>query len=133
MIEATLVPEDKRRSFIPGKLPAGFVVFEAFLFSAMSAQAPTYVGGYWDMYDLSNGSFYMAPTAYPEGLDIRVETNGYSGHMGQDAAGITASLVALNRLCWASPESKEINDYYYQLRDFACDHGEAAAILGAID
>ena len=133
MIETTLVPEDKRNDFLPGKLPAAFVAFEAFLFSAMSAQAPEYRGGYWDMYDLSNGSFYMAPTSRPEGFDIRVETNGYSGHMSQDAAGITASLVALNRLCWAAPADEEINDYYYQLRDFACDHAEAVAILGAID
>jgi hypothetical protein len=129
-ISAKLVPDNERNTFLPNKLPHAFLQFENLCFDTLSQQAKDYGGGYWDFYELSNNGFYIAPSY--ETLELRVPTNGYRGTMSGDAAGIVASLVALNRLLWANP-TRELHDYYYELREFACGHADAIAILGAID
>lgn len=130
-ITATLVPEDKRLAFLPGKLPNDYLRFEQTTYAVLQHQAAEYHGGEWAFYELSNGGLYMAPKDY-ETLELVVPGNGYKGSMLGDAAGIVASLVSLNSLCWRTP-SERLNALFYQLRDFACEHVEAPAILGAID
>lgn len=130
-ISKTLVPDEKRLAFLPGKLPDDFQRFENTCFAVLKSQAAEYHGGSWDFFELSNGGFYMAPTSY-ESLELSVPGNGYQGVMSGDAAGIVASLVSINQLCWRTP-SDRMNELFYALRYYACEHAEAAAILGAID
>jgi len=65
-------------------------------------------------------------------LPIFIDLNGYEGKVSADAAGIIASMFALNYLCNESASDKII-DQYYLLRDFASCHSEANSILQAID
>lgn len=133
LITARKVPENERNTFLPKMLPHGFIQFEARCFAVMSQQADVYIGGMWDFFELSNGSLYIAPADYPDGFNLDVPTNGYRGHLSSDAAGIVASLLALNALCWAPSPSERVVEQFYGLRDFACGHPEALEILGAID
>jgi len=48
--------------------------------------------GYWEMYVLSNGGFYMAPVL--DGLYQVSCMNGYEGSLSADGLGITVCLYA---------------------------------------
>ncbi len=130
-ISAKAVPEAERTLFLPNKVGNLFISFEQRVYAAADALMEGYNGGLWDFFDLSNGGFYMAPES-PKSFDVRVDGNGFHGEMSNDAAGIVACLFALNGMAWAHSDEK-IVDLYYQLKEFACDHPEAAAILEAID
>jgi hypothetical protein len=84
----------------------------------------------WDFFELSNGGFYMT-SRLEEPLRIRCESNGFDGEMSCDAAGIVACLMAFNALAWQTREA-HFGVLFYQLRDFAAQHAEAASILAAI-
>jgi hypothetical protein len=131
-ITRTIVPDEARIAFLPSRLQRLSVAFENRCYTLLTAQTREYKGGYWDFFTLSNGGFYMAPASYEEGFSFSVPGNQYQGHMSADAAGIVASLVALNLLLWNWP-SKQLNDLFFQLRAFALEHAEEEAILGAID
>ncbi len=97
----------------------------------MANLSSDYKGGLWAFYELSNNGFYMAPDSDQE-FTIHVRGNDYHGTVSADAAGIITSLFALNALSWKTDENCFI-EAYYSLRDFACEHYEAEAILSAID
>jgi hypothetical protein len=73
----------------------------------------------------------MAPQMDKECL-ITWDGNGYEGTMSAEAAGLTASLYALNHLANHTRQERII-DLYYDLLKAAMDHPEAAEIMGAID
>lgn len=131
-IVATLVDEDQRLSVLPHYF--GFsqmLAAEASIYDYMTKLSIDYTGGHWHFYRLSNGGFYMAPNM---DCPMRVEWwgNGYSGIMTADAAGIVATLFAVNQLA-SNVRTNKLIDLYHQVRDFAADHPEARAILAAID
>lgn len=105
--------------------------FEFRTYQRMGWLVDAYHGGQWNFYRLGNGGFYMAPDN-SERMRLSVESNGFIGEMTSDAAGIVASLFALNDLANETELDLHI-ERYHQLRDFALDHAEAALILGAID
>lgn len=106
-------------------------VFEAVAFNSMDKLTDDYSGGQWAMYELANGGFYMAPNQ--EGpYKCSVASNFYSGEMSPDAAGIVASLYALNLLAWKI-ETDEVINLFHLLREYAVDHDEATEIMAAID
>ncbi|MDR5647806.1 antirestriction protein, partial [Burkholderia cenocepacia] len=81
--------------------------------------------------ELSNHAFYMVPrTDGP--LTIRCDGNGYEGEMSSDAAGIVATLFALNAMAW-STEDETFTDLYHRLIAFVPSHPEARRIFAAID
>lgn len=90
-----------------------------------------YTGGSWNYYSLSNGGFYMAPVN-PAELNCAWSDNYFEGRMSADAAGITASLFAINMLANVTLEDR-FSNLFYQLRDYAFSHPEAALIVRAID
>ena len=90
-----------------------------------------YNGAYWHFYELSNNGFYMAPDL-DEDLTLFIESNGYEGEVSPDAAGIIATLYALNHLCHTT-RSEKLIDAYYLLRDYVGQHAEASKIYSAID
>jgi hypothetical protein len=106
------------------------LTIEDAVYTFMRHLAQDYLGGYWHFYELSNGGFYMAPDCAP--LDLRVNGNGFERQMSADAAGITACLFAFSHLSFRN-QNGTFSSHYYQLRDFALEHPEGAAILAAID
>lgn len=145
-VVASLVADSARPGFLPKHFGSRhYLKGENAVYNWMGALCPSYRGGYWEFLELSNGSFYMRPTdcqprAFPPGAPsatlphrmlVRVESNGFEGDVSADAAGIIATLFALNYLACGGAE--ELADKYYALREFALDHPESVSILGAID
>ena len=89
-----------------------------------------YDGGFWEFYELSNGGFYIAPE---NGGKMRLVWSGnyFDGEMSPDAAGIVATLYALN--VFAEQAGPYFSDKYIQLYEFMRLHPEAEVILAAID
>ncbi|MCW5631939.1 MAG: antirestriction protein [Rubrivivax sp.] len=149
-VVAGLVPDSARLGFLPKHFGSRrYLRGEIAVYNWMGALCPDYRGGYWEFLELSNGSFYMRPAdcppraappgcptgasaaARPHRMLVRVESNGFEGDVSADAAGIIATLFALNYLVCGGAE--ELTDKYYALREFALRHPESASILGAID
>lgn len=130
-IVATLVPEDRRMEILPRYFGRHMIRGEIAVYAAMESLCDTYRGGFWDYVGLSNGTFYMAPRK--EGpLNISCDGNGYAGEMSADAAGIVATLFALNAMAW-STEDETFTDLYHRLIAFVPSHSEAGEIFSAID
>ncbi|PTB17580.1 antirestriction protein [Trinickia symbiotica] len=130
-IVATLVPEDRRLEILPRYFGKHMIRAEVAVYTAMSSLCATYRGGFWDYVELSNDAFYMAPRL--EGpLAITCDGNGYDGEMSSDAAGIVATLFALNAMAWTTEDAK-FTDLYHRLLGFVPSHPEAREIFAAID
>lgn len=117
-----------------GKLfAARFVFFESFAFDTAESLSTDYDGGLWKFYALSNGGFYMMP-ASPQLFHV-VCDNGYEGEMSAEAFGITTCLYAYSNLSFSPDEkfSDICGNHFHQLRGFALQHAESAAIFRAID
>lgn len=126
---------DSRRADVPARL-FGTLNFpfkvEPTIFDMAGMLATEYRGGYWNMFELSNGSWYMYPAS--ETRFAVTSPNGYSGDMGADALGITACLFAFSHLSFGSGELAErCAEQYHWLRDLAMDHAESREILAACD
>jgi Antirestriction protein len=130
-VVASVVPSHQRSAFLPSHLGRHMIIGEALVFGWLDRLCIDYNGGLWDFYTLSNGEFYIAPIN-EKPFKINVPTNGFSGEMSADAAGIVASLFALCDLANRAGEDKMINQYHW-LRDFAIEHAESRLIMGAID
>ena len=126
---------DAERIALPAKL-FGAVEFpfkvEPPIFNMAGMLAADYRGGFWDMYALSNGGWYMCPAS---GAPFTVTSpNGYGGEMSADALGIAACLFAFRQLSFGSGALAErCAAQYHLLREFALDHAESRAILAACD
>jgi hypothetical protein len=130
-IVATLVPEKRRMEITPRYFGRYMIRGENAVYAAMESLCDIYRGGSWDYVELSNGAFYMAPrTDGP--LPISCDGNGYTGEMSPDAAGIVATLFALNAMAW-STQDETFTRLYYGLLDFVPIHPEARDIFAAID
>lgn len=131
-ITATLVPDANRLEFLPAMFGTRLMMRgEALVYGWMRRLCKDYQGGYFNFYTPSNGGGYLA-LAQVQPVQIDVDSNGFSGEMSADAAGIVATLFAL---CQLSNETEQegIVELYHALRDFAGEHKEAALIFGAID
>ena len=106
--------------------------FEPVVYGITERMAKDYAGSLWDFYTLSNGGFYMAPGEDAH-FDVACD-NYYRGQLSADALGITACLYAYSHLSFGGDDfAREWARHYYRLREYMLDHGEAEAILGAID
>lgn len=92
-----------------------------------------YSGGWWWMYEVSNGGFYMAPDV-DQAFQVSCD-NYWQGELSADALGVTACLYAFSRLSYAENVKfgKLCAEHYYLLRDYMYEHPEAAAIAAATD
>ncbi|TCG08597.1 antirestriction protein [Paraburkholderia steynii] len=130
-ITATIVPDERRMEILPRYFGQHMIRAEVAVYSAMSLLCVTYHGGFWDYVELSNGAFYMAPRL-SDPLPITCDGNGYDGEMSSDAAGIVATLFALNAMAW-STEDETFTDLYHGVLAFVPSHAEARKIFAAID
>ena len=105
---------------------------EPTVFNIAGQLSADYAGGLWEFYALSNGGFYMAP-ATDEPFDVRAQT-GFEGRLSACAYGIAVCLYTFSLLSFGGDHLAEIcAEQYHLLREHMLDHGEARAILGAID
>jgi hypothetical protein len=129
------VPASERLAFFPKFFGSRLMMrAEAMIYGRASDLSEDYHGGLWAFYRLSNGGFYMAPQS-PERLKVEVHSNDYDGEVSADAFGVIVTLFVLGTLCWIENEQlrEKFSTHFYQLRDYALQHEEAAAILRAID
>ena len=126
---------DDRRIALPAKLfgPSAFPFkLEPTIFNMAGMLAPSYRGGFWDMYQLSNGGWYMCPASEAP-FTVRSE-NGYTGEMSADALGLTACMFAFSHLSFGDGVLAErCAGQYHLVRAVAMDHAESMAILAACD
>lgn len=130
-VARNLVAIEERLSMLPKYFPGLYLRVEALIYNWMGRLCLSYNGGYWHMYELSNGAFYMAPQT-----EKRFETLcpgfGASVELSADAAGLVACLYAVNQLA-NQTESDHYIKFYHRLRDYALEHAEAGNIFKAID
>ena len=130
-IVATLVPEERRMDILPRYFGRHMIRGENAVYTAMESLCDANCHGSWNYVELSNGTFYMAPRMDGP-LTISCDGNGYTGKMSSDAAGIVATLFALNAMAW-STEDETLTDLYHRLLAFVPSHAEAREIFAAID
>ncbi len=130
-ITARLISEDVRLDALPRHFGPHMLRLEDTVFDFMRQFATGYVGGYWDMLELSNGGFYMRTGSDP--VDLRVPSNRFEGVMSADAAGITVCLFAYSHLSFQFPAEDRFSQHFYQLRAYALEHPEVSLIFAAID
>ena len=131
VITATRVPDEDRLNFWSRHVgPKYMLSFERHVFGWMRRLCGDYDGGFWEFYELSNGGFYIAPQ---NGSKMRLVWSGnyFDGAMSPDAAGIVATLYALN--VFAEQAGPYFSDKYIQLYEFMRLHPEAEVIRAAID
>ena len=133
LITAHTLPLSERAAFVSKLFDIRFLWIEAFVFDTAASLSEQYDGGCWGYVQLSNGGFYMAPTASnPFQVDC---ANGFAGEMSGDAFGLTACLYAFSLLSFSPDEefAQCCADHFHLLRAFALAHSEAPAILAATD
>ena len=132
-ITRQLVAEDQRSNVTAELFGVFFPLqLEPFVFSMASRVSEDYGGGYWLFYALDNGGFYMAPDS--DGRFQIVSPNGWEGFMSADALGITTCLFAYSNLSFGSGQfATTCADQYHLLREYMMEHGEAGAVLRAMD
>ena len=128
------VPEDERLEHIAHTFCYRFQLqIEPLIYVITAELAPAYDGGLWNLFALSNGGTYLAPSS-DEDFAVLCE-NGFVGTLSADALGITASLYTYSHLSFSGHEelAKICSEKFHQLHDFAIVHSEARSILKAID
>jgi hypothetical protein len=130
---ATRVPEGERLAFLPMIFGArNMLRGEDLVYGWMSHLCSSYEGGYWEFFTVP-GSGFMAPLGEPDKkFHLSWAGNGFTGEASAEAAGIIATLYALNQLANETGDDALI-ERYYALRDFARGHAEAELIFAAID
>jgi Antirestriction protein len=130
-ITCAAVPAHLRPTFLPRVFGhAHFMRGEQAVYCWMSALCREYRGGFWDFVDLSNGGFYLRLVT-DQPMAIRVEGNGFDDAVSADAAGIIATLFAINQLLFDGAE--HLDDAYWRLLEFAAQHPERSKIGQAVD
>jgi hypothetical protein len=129
-VEAYAVPEDARMGTLPRHFGRHMLTVEGHIYDFLSQFCSAYHGGVWQFLELSNGGFYMSP---PEDTyQLQVDGNGFKGCMSADAAGITVCLFTFSHMSFGYA-TDIFSRHFYQLREFAQEHPEAALIFAAID
>jgi hypothetical protein len=105
---------------------------EPTIFNFAGNLAAEYDGGYWEFYKLSNGGFFMCPTADTP-FHVRCE-NGFEGELSAEAFGIVCSMYVFSNFSFSDGAFAETcAQHYHWLREYALDHAEAGSIMQAID
>ena len=88
-IVATLIDKEREVDFLVRQLGPDWLPFEHGVCQLLMQACRTYSWGLWDIYTLSNGGFYMAPT-YTGCMRIQCYNKGFVGMLSPDAAGMYA-------------------------------------------
>lgn len=122
----------ERLATLPRLFPGVFVQVEMTVYSIMDKICPSYNGGYWKFYKLSNGGFYMVPEGEAS-LKISIPFgNGFEGELSPEAVGIVACLFMYCFLAEQRPGG-DLANHYTWLMEYVYSHPECALIRAAID
>lgn len=102
------------------------------IYMVMAEYSDDECGGDWLVWELSNDSFYMAPSDKNTTFSMQCGGNFYDGTMTGDAAGVVVCLVAFCRMAEITEQERFI-ELFYGLREWAMEHPEASSIFAAID
>ena len=133
-IIATEVQDEDRLAFLPRHFGRHMLFVERLIYSQFANLCPSYRGGYWHFFDLSNGGCYLAPDC--QSYSLLWEGNEFDATVSGDAAGIIVSLFTFSQLSFNfenAPLGPRIVRYFHLLRDFAGNHPEASVIYRVID
>ncbi len=133
-ITMTRVPDEQRLDFWLNHFGQvkGWTTFEVVIFTTMGQFCDNYHGGYWEYGTLNNGGAFIYPDISDETLTLFNMHNGNEAEVSCEAAGIIVCLILYS--IWSfKTESEVMCDRFYQLRDFALQHPESAAIFHLID
>ncbi|HEJ9739415.1 TPA: antirestriction protein [Proteus mirabilis] len=133
-IAITSVPDEQRLDFWFNHFGGikGWATFEIVTFTTMGQFCEAYNGGYWEYCRLSNGGAFIYPDISKEELTLFNMHNGNEAQVSCEAAGIAVCLILYS--IWSfQTESEVMCDRFYQLRDYALQHSESAAIFHLID
>ena len=111
--------------------PEMFLQGERCVFEWMRRLCADYNGGYWKYFAVSNGAYYMAP-ARDGKMRLTWPLNWSDETVSPDAAGIVATLFALNNAMGAGADDCLVKNYY-ALSEYAMAHPEAPAIFRLIN
>lgn len=102
------------------------------IFNTAGRLSPDYTGGYWEMYELSNGGFYMAPDS--DSFQVSCQ-NGFDGRLSGDAFGLTVCLYVYSQLSFSDIHELAATcaEQYHLLREFVFEHPDLGEILAATD
>ena len=133
MVDATLVSAENRMQFLPKFFGCNLMlVGEELVYNWMKRLSADYKKGEWRYYELSNGGFYMAPSTDTH-MRVKVIGNYYFGNISSDAAGIVATMFALEYLALEFPSQDSFINLHNLLGDFILDHPESKEIFRALD
>ena len=131
-IHKILLNEDKRINYPAYHFGDNFPLrIEPFIYDMARNLSSDYTGGYWNMYELTNGAFYMAPDS-----DTQFHVtclNGYEGTLSADAFGLTVTLYCYSNLSFSEELEDVCTEQFHLLREYMFLHREVKAILSAID
>lgn len=130
-ITRTLVAEEDRVRILREYFGTEYRLFQGALHVVTKSQIPDYQGSYWDLFTLSNGGAFMAPTH----ANVRkvVSSFGLHGLLSQETTGVVMTLNTLSFLSVALPdEADAIMIRFKLLLAYALDHHERALIFAAI-
>ena len=126
------VEGNDRGNFLPTVLPGYFMRFENVVYQFMDKICPSYSGARWEFFKLEGGGFYMAPDGSDD-LEITMPFgNHFSDTLTPDAAGILATLLALNYIA-SKYESQQAGEQYFKLHDYVYQHSESSKLHRALD
>ncbi|KAA1195463.1 antirestriction protein [Photorhabdus heterorhabditis] len=80
-----------RRKFLSEHLKELFVVGNTYIYSWMDENAEGYLGGFWEIFELSNGGFFIAP---PDGYVVSLK-NKFKGYLNSEQCGIAVTFYTL--------------------------------------
>lgn len=105
---------------------------EGDIFTRMSELCDVYYGVFWEFSILTNGGAFIWPDMIETSLPMVNPHNGNNAELSPEAAGIAVCLMTFS--IWSfRTESEVLVEYFYQLRDYALQHDECAAIFHLID
>ncbi|HCR3196678.1 TPA: antirestriction protein [Morganella morganii] len=117
--------------FYFGSVP-GWQRLEGDIFKMMDNLCDIYHGAFWEFSMLTNGGAFIWPDMIETSLPMVNPHNGNDAELSPEAAGIAVCLITYS--LWSfKTESPEMVEYFYQLRDYALQHEECAAIFRLID
>ncbi|HCM62857.1 MAG TPA: hypothetical protein DIT05_09975 [Morganella sp. (in: Bacteria)] len=105
---------------------------EGDIFTRMNELCDVYQGAFWEFSMLTNGGAFIWPDMPETTLRLFNPHNGNDAEMSPEAAGIAVCLITYSLWSFRT-ESEVLVEYFYQLRDYALQHDECAAIFRLID
>lgn len=121
--------ESQRVVFLTRHFRLWYAVVEREVLDALARLSGQDYEGGWRGHDLANGGWFLAPI---DGT-YRIDTSHGLAEVDAETAGIAATLCALQSLTEQHPTKQLFATRARQLREFACEHPDAATVFGAAD